>query len=344
MRSLQLVARRTLEPRDTPDPPDPGPGEVLVRIRAVGLCGSDLHHYLEGSTAGTVAQFPAILGHEPAGEIVGVGPGVENLKTGTRVAVEPTIICGKCEPCRGGRQNICEASLFMGGPQLPGLLREYAVMPQRNVAVIPDDMDFPIATVVEPLAVLLHSLELAKLQLGETVLVLGAGPIGLLAVAVSKLAGAASIVVADQIPERLALAKKMGAGAVVDFSKESVADAVRDVTGGKGAHVIFDAAGKPESINNGLEAARPGARMVVIGIPSQQDVPVNFWRGLDREISIHIQKRSNGNDHEAIEMIQRKQIDAHALVTHLFPLEEGAKAFETVAHFSDGVAKAVVEL
>ncbi len=344
MKSLQLVAPRTLEPRDTPDPPDPGPGEVLVRIRAVGICGSDMHHYLEGSAAGTTTPYPSILGHEPAGEIVGTGPGVENLKTGTRVAVEPTITCGKCEPCRGGRQNICETSIFMGGPQLPGLLREYAVMPQRNVTVIPDDMDFPAATLAEPLAVLLHSLELAKLQLGETVLVLGAGPIGLLAVAVSKLAGAASIVVADQIPERLALAKKMGADTVVDFSKESVADAVRDVTGGKGAHVIFDAAGKPESINDGLESARPGARMVVIGIPSQQQVPVNFWRGLDREITIHVQKRSNGNDHQAIEMLQRKLIDAGTLVTHLFPLEKGAEAFEAVAHYSDGVAKAVVEL
>ncbi len=344
MRSLQLVAPRTLEPRDIPDPPDPGPGEVLVRIRAVGICGSDMHHYLEGSLAGTTAPYPSILGHEPAGEIAGAGAGVENLKTGTRVAVEPAITCGKCEPCLGGRQNICETSIFMSGPQLPGLLREYAVVPQRNVTVIPGDMDFPTATVAEPLAVLLHSLELAKLQLGETVAVMGAGPIGLLAVAVSKLAGAASIVVADEIPERLALAKKMGADAVVDFSKESVADAVRDVTGGKGAHVIFDAAGKPESINNGLESARAGARMVVIGIPSQQQAPVNFWRGLDREITIHVQKRSNGADHQAIEMLQRKLIDTSALLTHRFPLEDGAKAFEAVAHYSDGVAKAVVEL
>jgi L-iditol 2-dehydrogenase len=344
MKSLQLVAARVLEPRDTPDPPDPGPGEVLVRIRAVGICGSDMHHYLEGSVAGTVAQFPAILGHEPAGEIAGVGPGVENLKTGTRVAVEPAITCRKCEPCLSGHQNRCENSIFLGGSQQPGLLREYAVVPRRNVAVIPDDMDFPTATVAEPLAVLLHSLDLAKLQLGETVLVLGAGPIGLLAVAVSKLAGAGSIVVTDQIPERLALAKKMGADVAVNFSQESVADAVRDVTGGKGAHVIFDAAGKPESINDGLESARAGARMVVIGIPSQQQVPVNFWRGLEREITIHVQKRSNGNDHLAIEMLHRKLIDASALVSHRFPLEDGAKAFQAVAHYSDGVAKAVIEL
>ncbi len=344
MKSLQLVATRTLEPRDTPDPSDPGPGEVLVRIRAVGICGSDMHHYLEGSVAGTVAPFPAILGHEPAGEIAAVGPGVENLKTGTRVAVEPAITCRKCEPCRSGHQNRCESAIFLGGSQQPGLLREYAVVPQRNVALIPDDMDFPTATVAEPLAVLLHSLELANLQLGETVLVLGAGPIGLLAVAVSKLAGAGSIVVADQIPERLALAKKMGADVAVNFSQESVANAVRDVTGGKGAHVIFDAAGKPESINDGLEAARAGARMVVIGVPSQQTVPVNFWRGLDREITIYVQKRSNGNDHLAIEMLHRKLIDSSALVSHRFPLEDGAKAFETVAHYSDGVAKAVIEL
>ena len=192
MKSLQLVAPQTIEAREMEDPPDPGPSEVLVRVRAVGLCGSDMHFYSEGSLAGSDAVYPCVLGHEPAGEIVDVGAGVENLSAGMRVAVEPTVSCGVCEGCRSGRHNLCDASVFMGGLQVPGLLREYAVVPSRNVAVIPDGMSYTDATVVEPLAVLLHTLELVKLQLGEAVAVMGAGPIGLLAVAVAKLAGASS--------------------------------------------------------------------------------------------------------------------------------------------------------
>ena len=146
------------------DPPDPGPREVLVRMRAVGICGSDMHFYSDGGIAGSDALYPMVLGHEPAGEIVEVGPGVEDVRVGMRVAVEPAISCGRCEGCRSGRHNLCDDSVFMGGLQIPGSLREYAVVPARNVAVVPDEMTFADATVVEPLAVLLHTLELVKLQ------------------------------------------------------------------------------------------------------------------------------------------------------------------------------------
>ncbi len=149
-----------------PDPPDPGPGEVVVRLRAVGVCGSDMHFYLEESCAGTPAAYPQVLGHEPAGEIAAVGAGVEDLKPGDRVAVEPAISCGACELCRSGRRNLCENIVFMGGIQLPGLLREYAVMPRENALKVPSEMSFATAATIEPLAVLLHSMNLAELKLG----------------------------------------------------------------------------------------------------------------------------------------------------------------------------------
>tara|TARA_B100001123_G_C15345638_1_gene1036976 strand:- start:16551 stop:17588 length:1038 start_codon:yes stop_codon:yes gene_type:complete len=344
MKSLQLVAPRTVELRELEDPPTPGSDEVLVKLRAVGLCGSDMHWYSEGGCAGSDANYPMVLGHEPAGEIVEVGHGVEKLSSGMRVAVEPTISCGVCEKCVSGHFNLCDESIFMGGFQMPGLLRQYAVVPTRNVSVVPETMSFTDAVVVEPLAVLLHTLELAKLTPDDAVAIMGAGPIGLLAAAVTKQAGASCVTIADRIPERLELAKKFGADAVVDFTKDSVSDAVYDMTNGKGAHIVIDAAGNAESVSDAIASARSGATVVVVGIPSQREVEVPLWQAMDKELKFHIQKRSNNNDHEAISMINRQLIDISPLVTHRFPFEQGDRAFQMVHDYSDGVCKAVIEL
>lgn len=343
MNALQLVAPRTLDFAAWPDPHDPGPGEVLVRIRACGVCGSDMHYYLEGGCAGTGALYPSVLGHEPAGEIVEIGAGVEGLAAGQRVAVEPALTCGHCSRCRAGFANQCELSTFMGGVQAPGLLRDYAVVPSHNVVPLPDDVDYATATIVEPLAVLLHSVELARLQVGETVAVMGAGPIGLLAVATAKLAGASRIVVADRIQHRLDIARKLGADEAVNIERASVRDAVFDLTGGKGAHVVFEGAGKAESINNAIASARRGGRVVIIGIPSEHRVAVDLWQAMHSELSIYVQKRSNGNDRDALDILRRGEIDAGLLITHRFSLEDGARAFQTVAEYADGVGKALVE-
>ena len=223
-------------------------------------------------------------------------------------------------------------------------MREYAVVPAHNVLPLPKDISFADATVIEPLAVLLHSVELARFEMTETVLVMGAGPIGVLGVAVAKLAGASRIIVADRVEHRLKAALEMGADAAVHIDRESVRDAVMDLTGGLGVHVAFDAAGKPDSINTALSCLRFGGRLVIIGIPSEQFVGVDLWQAMHHEISIHVQKRSNANDHEALDMLRRGQIDTARFVSHRFPLERGNKAFETIAEYSDGVIKAVVEL
>ena len=160
----------------------------------------------------------------------------------------------------------------------------------------------------------------------------------------ARLSGASSITVADRIPERLELAKRFGADAVVDYTTDSVSDAVLDMTGGRGAHVVVDAAAKPESVRNAIASARNGARVAVIGIPSEREVGVSFWEAMGKELTFYIQKRSNNNDHEAIEMLKRGLIDTSAFVTHRFPFEQGDKAFQTVAEYADGVGKAAIEL
>ena len=343
MESLQLVALREVDVRPMPEPPEPGPGEVLVRIRAVGICGSDMHYYLEGGIAGKEVPYPIVLGHEPGGEIAALGPGVEGLKTGTKVAVEPAMLRRECEFSLRGQRNLSENVEFLGGLDAPGALREYAVVPAENCLAIPDSMTFADGAFVEPLAVLLHSLELAELKLGESVAVMGAGPIGLLAVQVSKLAGASRVLVADRVPYRLKKALELGADEAVDITQESAADAARDLNR-LGVHVVFDAAGKPDSINTAIECLRPGGRLVLIGVPSQPLVGVSFWEALNKEVTIRVQKRSNGNDHDALAMMKRGLICSDSIMTHSMPLSQGHKAFEMMAEYADGVIKPVVEL
>src|ERR1700694_5299007 len=190
MNSIQLVAPRRLESREMPMPPDPAVGEVLVRLRAVGICGSDMHWYKEGGIGSSPAIYPQVLGHEPAGEVVAVGKGVDGIRVGQRVIVEPAITCGECESCRSGHHNNCVTSIFMGGPEMAGLFREYAIMPARNAVPIPAHMSFEEATIIEPLSVMLHVLELVDIHLGDTVAVMGAGPIGLLMATMARIAGA----------------------------------------------------------------------------------------------------------------------------------------------------------
>ncbi len=344
MQSVQLVARERVELRAMPDPPDPGPGEVTVRVRAVGICGSDMHYYLEGGCAGHPAMYPSVLGHEPAGEVIEAGPGVEHLKRGDRVAIEPAITCGACEYCRAGRYNLCEKILFMGGRELPGLMRELATIPAANAMPIPDALSFAAAAVVEPLAVILHALELAPIEAGQTVAVMGAGPIGLLSAAVAHLSGAGRVIIADRLPHRLELARQLGADTTVHIDEQPVTDAILDLTGGRGAHLILDAAGKPDSINAALRAVRPGGRVVLIGIPSESLTGLDLHAALGREATLIAQKRSNRNDHAALELLASGRIDAGKLVTHCFPLDRADRAFDTVARYADGVGKAVVEL
>lgn len=342
MQALQLVAPQRLEMGMLPDPPDPGPGEVLVRLRSTGICGSDMHTFSEGRIAGEAPSYPCVLCHEPAGEVVEPGPGVTDLSPGANVAVEPFVVRAECEFTRTGRQNLALANAFMGR-DLPGALREYAVLPRRNLLEIPSSLSFADASFVEPLAVVLHSFELAELRMGESVAVIGTGPIGLIAVAVAKAAGASTIVAADRLPYRLRRAERLGAHATVDVTQTSPVEAVMDLTG-QGAHVVIDAAGNEASINHALECLRPGGRIVLVGIPSDDRVPVNFWRALDREARIHVQKRSNGNDHDALELLARGVLRSDDIISHRFPLERGQEAFEMVAAYREGVIKPLIEI
>jgi L-iditol 2-dehydrogenase len=340
LKSAQLVAPRTIEIRDMPLPADPGPNEVSVKIRSVGICGSDMHWYLDGSIYGFPASYPMVLGHEPAGEVVEVGSGVSELRPGDRVSIEPTISCGHCEFCARGQHNNCMKSQFMGSPQLPGLLREYATVPAHNAELIPENFSYTQASLIEPVAVIMHMLELVQIHAGDTVAILGAGPIGLLAAAVARNCGASQVLMADRLPYRVKMARDLGATAAVPI--EQFRELVADKTRGRGVDLAIEAAGAAETINAALAVARLGGTFVLIGIPNHVPVGVDLFSAMAKEIRIQPLKRSNHRSKPAIAMLASGAIP-ESMVTHRVSLEEAPAAFQTLAEYRDGIGKLAIE-
>ena len=342
MLSAPLVASRRIELVDAASPEGPRYGELLVKMRAVGLCGSDLHWWAEGRIHATPAAYPQILGHEPVGEVVAAGQGVHDFKPGDRVSMEPSLTCGQCEFCLAGRHNLCVQARFMGGPEAEGFLRDYVVIPAHNAELVPERLDWRQATLIEPVAVLVHVYELAPVQAGQTVVVLGTGSIGCIAVAMAKLAGAAEVLACDRVPHRLALARKMGADFVMDAVADDFLDAVMQRTRGRGADVVFDAAGTPETIQLGLRCAKPGGSFVLIGIPVPLKFNVNLHAAMAKELRIQTIKRSNHKGREAAALLAAGKIPS-TLLTHSLPIEQAQEGFELLSNYADGVGKLVFD-
>jgi len=322
-----------------PLPADPGPGEILVKLRSVGICGSDMHWYLDGSIYGMAAAYPQVLGHEPAGEVLMVGSGVTQLRTGDRVSIEPTISCGHCEWCLKGQHNNCMASRFMGSPQAAGLLREYAVIPAHNATPVPQSFSYTQASLIEPVAVIMHMLELVEIRAGQTVAVLGAGPMGLLAAAVARKAGAARVLMADKLPHRIRMAEDLGATAV---PMAQFGELVADQTRGRGVDIAIDAAGVPETINMALAVTTLGGTFVLIGIPNHTPVEVDLFNLQAKEIRFQPLKRSNHQSQPAIALLASGAIP-EAIVTHRLGIEQAPEAFQMLAEYRDGIGKLAIE-
>lgn len=341
MRVAELVAPRSfrIAERSTSDP---AAGEVQVAVHAVGICGSDLHAYAEGSVGDSPCRYPVVLGHEPAGVVLRAGPGVTGWAQGDRVALEPAIYCYHCALCRGGRHNLCERLRFLSANDEPGFFREVVNLPAENLLAVPGTVSLDEATLVEPLAVALHSLALAQPRLGETAAVFGAGPIGLLTVAALKWAGVARVWAIEPVPARRALARQMGADAAIDPAAADPTAEILSDTGKRGVDLAIDCATKAGTVNQSLAVARRGGRVVVTGIASERQVPidVHLWRR--KEVPLLPVRRSSGEGPLARDLLARHTALLGAIVTHRQPLERIGQAFATVEGYEDGVGKMLV--
>ena len=318
------------------------PGQVRVRVNAVGICGSDLHSYSEGAVGDSPSLYPMVLGHEPAGTVVAAGPGVTGWSPGDRAALEPALYCYHCEYCRSGRHNICENIRFLSTPGYAGFFREFVDLPAVNLLGIPKSMPFELASLVEPLAVALHSMQFAAIGIGETAAVFGAGPIGLLTVACLRAAGASRIWVVEPVAHRREMARRMGAAEAIDPGAVDAARQIMADTGGRGVDCALDCAAKEHTINWAIRCTRNGGRVALTGIHSQPMVPFEVSPMRRKELTIFNVRRSNHEPEAALELLLARKEWFAPLVTHTRPLERVAEAFHIVEAYADGVGKFVI--
>jgi L-iditol 2-dehydrogenase len=305
MKSVRLHAAADLRPHDEPLP-TPAPGESLVRVTAVGLCGSDLHWFEDGAIGDAGFAHPLVLGHEFAGV----------TEDGRRVAVDPAIPCGRCELCLAGHPNLCEAQRFAGYSDTDGGLREYVAWPERCLVPLPDALSDADGAMLEPLGIAVHAVDLGKIKPGMTVGVFGCGPIGLLVLQVARAAGATRLLVTEPRPHRLEMAQRLGG--------EPWAR-----SGGEQVDVAFECAGEQAAVDDALHAARPGARIILVGIPSGDRTSFSASVARRKGLTLKLARRMKHTYPRAIRLVESGQVDVRSLVSHTFALEETPEAFAT---------------
>jgi L-iditol 2-dehydrogenase len=310
---------------------EPGPGEVLLRVTAVGLCGSDLHWYEEASIGDARLSRPLVLGHEFAGVIVG-GP-----RAGQRVAADPAADCGHCAPCLEGRANLCLAMHFAGHGSTDGALRTLMAWPERLLVPIPDSIGDDEAAVLEPLGVALHALDLSPVGPGARVGVYGCGPIGLLLVELLRLRGASAVIATDRLEHRVAAARAMGATAafLVDADAGPDVSAARKLVREQEVDIAFEVSGSDEALDDAIAAVRPGGRVVIVGIPRQDRTAFGAGTARRKELSLQLCRRMVPSDlPHAVELATTGKLHLSELITHRYPLSLAREAFATLAERS----------
>ena len=315
---------------------------MQVQVHSVGICGSDLHAYTEGGIGDMPCQYPMVLGHEPSGTIVAAGDGVTGWSVGDHVALEPAVYCYHCEFCRSGRHNVCANIRFYSNPGLPGFFRDRMNIPATNLVAISKDLSLEAATLIEPLAIALHSLKIGTLQKGETVAVFGAGPIGLLTIACLKVAGAGRIWAMEPVAARRQMARHMGADEVLDPGETDVVREILTATGGRGVDCAIDCAAKQNTTNLAIRAVRNAGRVVLTGIHSEVLVAIEVSPMRRKELSILAVRRSNHESHDARDLLVSHMAWFAPLVTHTRPLHQIGEAFRLTANYEDGVGKMVI--
>jgi L-iditol 2-dehydrogenase len=298
---------------------EPEADELLLRVTAVGLCGSDLHWYAEGSIGDAVLERPLVLGHESVA-VVEDGP-----RAGERVAVDPAIPCGHCRACLDGDEHLCVATRFAGHGMTDGALRQLMPWPERLLHLLPDSLPDPGAALLEPLGVALHALELGRLGPGASTGVYGCGPLGLLLVQTLRIAGADVVVATDPLAHRAQAARELGATTALQTRRagpEILPKRLRE-----GLDVAFEVAGDDDAVATAIDTLRPGGVLVLVGIPTDDRTSFAAAAARRRELTIALSRRMRARDLErAIALAARGDVELASLVSERFPLARGAEA------------------
>ena len=318
--------------------PVAGPGEVLIRVRHAGVCGTDLHIADWDAWAQGRIKPPLVIGHEFAGEVAALGPGVTEFQVGQLVTAEGHIICGHCQACRTGNGHICKNTRIIGVDR-DGAFAEFIVMPATNVMTL-DGIPTEIGAIMDPMGNAFHTVLSAEIP-GSTVFIVGCGPIGCFAVGIARAAGAAKVIASDVNPNRLALAKKMGAHVVINAAKDDVVRTVLAETGGEGVDVVCEMSGVPAALHQAFATIRMGGRVQLLGIP-KGEVPVDFASEIIfKGITLYgvIGRKMYETWHQMRRFLSSGLLDPRPVITHRFPL---AKIDDALAAIRSGDAGKVI--
>jgi L-iditol 2-dehydrogenase len=316
--------------------PKPGTREVLIEIKAVGVCGSDVHYYEHGRIGSYVVRQPLILGHESSGVIVDVGEGVSRERIGQRVAIEPGVPDGVCRQCRTGHYNLCPIVRFFGTPPIDGAFTNYVTILSDFAYALPDQMSDEEGALIEPLSVGLWACRKAKLRGGDHVLITGAGPIGILAMKVALALGVTEITMTDLSPQRLEVARKLGATRTVNVAEQSLADV------GVEADVLIECSGNQRALNDGIRALQPAATAVAVGMgPGEEaSIPLSFIQ--NREITLTGTFRYANTYADAIALVAAGHIDLKPIITGHYTLAETEQALQATKSDPANIKSVVV--
>lgn len=320
-------------------------GQVVVKMEYVGICGSDVHYFHSGRCGSyVVTEKEFMLGHECAGTVVEVGDGCKELKAGDRVALEPGITCGECEYCKSGRYNLCPDVKFLATPPVQGCYMDYIAFPENMCFKLPDNVSTKEGALIEPLSVGLHAANQGSVTLGDTVLILGGGCIGLVTMMACKAHGASTLIVADLVDARLEKAKELGATHVINSKTQDVFEEVKRITGGKGAEKVFETAGSPVTIAQTPYLVKRGGTITLVGIAAQEEITYNFAQIMDKEATIKSVFRYRNIYPQAIAAISSGSIPVAKIATHEFDLEHIQEAFEEAINNKTDLVKAIIKV
>lgn len=352
MESLKntMLAARIYEPLDmrleqVNFPSNPKRGEVLIKVAASGICGSDLHIFKNARIGDTLVESPLIIGHEFVGIIERVGDepfdgNHDLLKPGVRVAVDPARPCGWCEMCQKGDPNLCLNLQFCGNYPCDGCFCEYMVVPSRCCFPVPSEISDEEAVLLEPLGVAIHAIDLASIKIGNSVAILGAGPIGLLILQIAKIVGADPIFISDKFSWRLSAAAEFG-GVPINCKSEDVKEIIMRET--NGVDVCIEAAWGEETTNQAVDVVRNGGRVVLVGIPDDDKLLMRHSTARRKGLTILMCRRMKHTYPRAINLTKKSRVDLKKLITHKFPLSQLVDAFNLNLNYADNVIKVIVK-
>jgi len=343
MKTLVLTDIRKIELIQRPLPAMVNPDDVLIRIKTVGVCGSDVHYFTEGKIGSQVVEFPFAVGHECSGIVIETGSSVTRVHTGNLIAIDPSIHCGKCDQCLSGRPHTCRNNRFLGCPgQIEGCLAEYIVMPEFTCFPLNESFNQTTGALIEPLTIGTYSVELAKTDFQDkTIGIFGAGPIGLSVLMVLKTMLTGSVFCYEPLNFRREKANELGADYIINPFETDAFEITQKIEPLL-LDVIFECSGDQKAVDDAIKILKPGGKLVLVGIPPDAKYVFDMDLMRRKEIAIQNVRRQNDCVEKAIKLIENG-LPVEQMVTHHFKPEATQLAFETVANYQDGVIKAVID-